>query len=898
MFILLSRSVAQTGHASNDLLKCSLLHDSLQVEESSFTFNNLNFINTGGARLDIEIYFTTPDFIDIISGKEIKANIDAGQNRIIPFRFAFTRKSIAVDWYPVTAEIRVRQTGAVIKKVFYIRPKENNNWRASLKQSSITFTGTDKEIVFEILLQNTGNSADTYKISFETGLRLDQAKKNLAVHLQPGAKTTVPVRILLNPAEMQVMSRQEVDVTIRSKNGEQKLMKQTIALIGHLYTGISERWNKMPLSLELNMMNLAGGQPFAYLNAMGYINLNDNARLSLQYQSNHYYKDISVNSQIARVEYEKGNLRLGLGSIVDFNQFLIDGVGAKFNYTGKNESTYEITGVRARTGQSLYYNAKIHRAWNEKINISSNIIANQDRAAKLNSYLALNRLDWTVNQSTKISIEAGAGTEQIERLKLDTSLHGLQWGYLIEKTGKNYQLRSNISWFSKNFPGFGKGSQNQLHEARWFSDKLSAGVYMENNHRSYNNAADSSVKLLFNIRTMEYGFRAGFKLPKGSIVFSPGVLTQKQDSMSAIEAKMYKIGLNANYQFSEKMSLSLYSNAGHVLLDKYPPNIKSINSITNMLTFQAHSYGFNVRYDEGPYYYYEIKQFINTPVRFRKIQVSPFLEVPVKKWNLSYRFQLNYLKETDRPDLYLLYNNLQYSSGKKGLDIGITGQWNVKGNDDPFVNLVIRKKLKVPVFKNRNSSNVDIRLFIDNNADGKFNEQDEPVQDALVVAGEACLMTNKEGIIEFRNVERKVIKIDLSHISHLRGWIPKGGYNQVVTPGSGTTQYIAFSKSKVVSGRLLLIRDSKSSLTMDLEAIRMIAVNRSGETFSALTNASGEFFFNLPAGDYTVTINQAVFDDNFRPVETTKLADLVNNDQLNLQFEIRQKKRQLNLHKQ
>jgi hypothetical protein len=85
---------------------------------------------------------------------------------------------------------------------------------------------------------------------------------------------------------------------------------------------------------------------------------------------------------------------------------------------------------------------------------------------------------------------------------------------------------------------------------------------------------------------------------------------------------------------------------------------------------------------------------------------------------------------------------------------------------------------------------------------------------------------------------------------------------------------------------------------MDLEAIRMIAVNRSGETFSALTNASGEFFFNLPAGDYTITINQAVFDDNFRPVETTKLADLVNNDQLNLQFEIRQKKRQLNLHKQ
>ena len=78
----------------------------------------------------------------------------------------------------------------------------------------------------------------------------------------------------------------------------------------------------------------------------------------------------------------------------------------------------------------------------------------------------------------------------------------------------------------------------------------------------------------------------------------------------------------------------------------------------------------------------------------------------------------------------------------------------------------------------------------------------------------------------------------------------------------------------------------------------MIAVNSTGETFNSLTNVNGEFFFNLPAGDYTITINQAVFDDNFRPVETTKLADLMNNDQLQLQFEIRQKKRQINLRKQ
>lgn len=84
---------------------------------------------------------------------------------------------------------------------------------------------------------------------------------------------------------------------------------------------------------------------------------------------------------------------------------------------------------------------------------------------------------------------------------------------------------------------------------------------------------------------------------------------------------------------------------------------------------------------------------------------------------------------------------------------------------------------------------------------------------------------------------------------------------------------------------------------MDLEAIRLIAVSTSGEVYNTLTNAAGEFFFNLPAGNFTVTLNESVFDDNFRPLETTKLADLINNDHLQLQFEIRQKKRRLNLRK-
>ncbi len=119
----------------------------------------------------------------------------------------------------------------------------------------------------------------------------------------------VPVKIFLTPKEIQSMSRQDIDITIRNKKGESKLMRQSITLIGSLYSGLTERWNKMPLAIELNLQNLASTQPFAYMNALGYVELNDKSKLSFQYQSNHYYNGFSVNAQIARMEYERGKMK-------------------------------------------------------------------------------------------------------------------------------------------------------------------------------------------------------------------------------------------------------------------------------------------------------------------------------------------------------------------------------------------------------------------------------------------------------------------------------------------------------------------------------------------------------------------------------------------------------------
>jgi hypothetical protein len=362
---------------------------------------------------------------------------------------------------------------------------------------------------------------------------------------------------------------------------------------------------------------------------------------------------------------------------------------------------------------------------------------------------------------------------------------------------------------------------------------------------------------------------------------------------------MYKITVNANWKISDKWWFSMFSNLGQIRIAADIQKHKPISTFNNFLSLQSSRYGLTLRYDDGPYYYYEIKQYLLSPVPFQRIQAAPFMQVPISKWNLFYRLQLNYSKEQPTNSNFLVVNNdVQYSSPNTGLDIGLITQYNVLSSEHPYVNFTVRKRLFMPVFKNKKSKNFTVVLFLDGNNNNKLDAGEKVVPGARILANNELLLTNEKGAVEFRNTELEVFSMDYSHISTLQGWIPKLGYSQQLKPGKEKLLLVPFTRSRIVVGNLALIRDDKSSLTMQLDGIRMIAVGSRGETFNTLTNSEGAFFFNLTADNYTITINQSVFDENFKPTETSKSIDLINNEKLNIQFEIRQRKRLINIRKQ
>jgi hypothetical protein len=109
---------------------------------------------------------------------------------------------------------------------------------------------------------------------------------------------------------------------------------------------------------------------------------------------------------------------------------------------------------------------------------------------------------------------------------------------------------------------------------------------------------------------------------------------------------------------------------------------------------------------------------------------------------------------------------------------------------------------------------------------------------------------------------------------------------------------IPFSKSCVITGCVRIELDAYSTQIIEPDHILVKATDSTGKEFSALTNAEGEYFINVPAGVYTVSLNPAAFTGSIRPVVLHQSVDLRIIQEATANFVLQEKRRSLRLLKQ
>jgi hypothetical protein len=191
-------------------------------------------------------------------------------------------------------------------------------------------------------------------------------------------------------------------------------------------------------------------------------------------------------------------------------------------------------------------------------------------------------------------------------------------------------------------------------------------------------------------------------------------------------------------------------------------------------------------------------------------------------------------------------------------------------------------------------------LFKDNNNNGVMDNDEESIAgQGLSVKGN-IFVTDKSGTITFKNIEKGEYKTDFGKGGKLRGWIPSAGPVQTFVIKGNQTIYVPYKVSKILQGKINLEIDSNSNLSFKVANIKVTAITIDKAdtiSYSTLSDENGEFYFNLPGGNYNVTVSPGAFDDNFRPTQFTQMVDLMNNDNKVVYFLVKQRKRTINIKK-
>jgi hypothetical protein len=880
------------------IFETKFLRDSILLDEKGFAFNSLTVRNISSSKLEIIITADLKEKIQLVNPLAQNLTLEAGETKVIPLRFNLVNSSIISGSFPVRFNFSLPASSRTIFNEFTARIQKNTKWRSVIDKANIIFKGAETSLPFNVTIDNRGNSEENYDISFEApdGIVVKGQKKSIT--LAANQSKTFEFFIENAGSSGRPISVHNGTVEVQVKNGaENRKYKIELIKLGSVYTEYISRMKKVPLTVELNANNLGNANPYYFARVYGTLDFNERERLKVYYQSDNYFKTGKAESFIGFAQYANKNITLHAGSIQEFNNFQVDGLGLRFQVRSSRSITdaYYVSGRNQNTsvaylGNTLYFGKKwtnISRAmyYDDKLNL-------------LKSGIAENELAYSINKNTHLVVMGGISLEKPDRKITPEEQRGMFYGYEFNHLGEKLSYSSLIKKYSDGYAGFNKGFNFQQHKIKYQGGKAFVQASFDLNVRSQNSFSEFGLNENFNIDSKIASLNFGLLTKKGTFTLGPALIYTKQDSASSFTQKSTVLNLNIFYSLGETGIISLISQTGYASLPK-DVFAKQIFVSSNFGSVSTKNFGLQYRFDHGPVYYYEVSQYIkNTSLNTTRYQLSPYLDFAFPKINLTTRFQYTMNREfiSEAKDDYVFYHFL-LRHPKTKWEAMVSGQYNLVEKQRSFLNLTYRRQISVPVVKNNKVRSGNFVFFKDINNNGTYDTGDQLLPDMQLFANKSMLLTDKQGAVQIANTDDDVLNVDFTSSNNTQGWIPLNGTKQAFTLTTKTkTQYIPFKKGKLLKGVINLVKDVNSTLYFSVQNIRVTAESSEGVKYTAITNEKGEFYFNVVNGNYIVSLPQ-IFDDVFKPVEFVKTADLTLNDTYTIVFEVRQKKRNVNIKK-
>ena len=894
IFLLPFSIFGQNRQLLPDNIQLHFLKDSFEVEANSFAFNSCSVLFTATGEVHAELSVSAPEDVSILTPqKNTLVTLSNDQQQMIPIRF-LPAGNLA-QWQAITLLLRIRETGQEFSGTFYFRQKANMKWKAALVQPEILRSQTDGDAEVSFWVENTGNVADEYRVTVDAAMPLLQSPEKV-MKLAPGERKMNSFRVSLRNLKTGRDNNEKINIRIRPKDGDEKLYIQQVTMVGSRYTENNPAWRQLPLYLEMSALRSPQTNPIYSAALRGQMDLSGSGKLLFDGRW-YNFTNPQRNARMGSVQFQNDAFSLRAGSIIDFHHFLINGTGLELKKKTKGGDV-DIAVIRGNIYNTTQYKTNWREKISSKVSLQSDNFSNQDFDRKVYSTLTVNNLEWQLSKKTKLALTLGGSYEQVRTFKDPKDFLGGALGYRLETGIKQLQVRSRVEQYSQSFAGFNKGFTFQDHELKQMIGRSYVSAFYQANKKIYTDIQDSLFTNLFNINNTEYGVRTGLNTKGFSLLLSGGRSMQQQDSVNSPLVEGWRTTASMLWNFAPQATLSLSTNMS-VMGIRHLATIAPIRAFNNYGSVQYKKLGFYFQYNTGPYYYFETRQYLQNQQDYRRVQLAPYFEQPFTRINSSLRLQLLYNEELPNNfSSFAINSQLSFSPPSFKGDVSINSSYNLKQVNASFVMVTVRKQLQLPVAKNRKSRSFSAILFRDVNGNNVFDEgTDEPLPHAMLLIHKQTMQTGSDGIMHFKNVGEGPFHVDLSRV-RVDGWMPSQGYQQTIIPlPKNKMLYIPFKPARIIKGDISLVSDAYSEKNFTVGNIRVTATGDDGSRYSTITDESGSFYFNLPAGHYIVNLNPEAFDKEFVAEETTQTADLLYNQQIDLHFQVRQQKRKINIRK-
>ena len=894
---------AEVSPNMNDQLRSAfttrLLYDSvISVSNKDFVYNTLTINNTTSGKLDIQVVVTSPAGWQMVTTNLVNVTLQPFGSTIIPMRFSPSIGNTS-EWAHARIEYRLNNVIDSRKSFFKMKVQEYAGFKAMLPNSNMVLTGYQKNVGLPVYVKNSGNTSGSYVVTANNQLLKLGSKQDIV--LSAGKDTTVYVPVQLSESQFSMLKKEDIKVTVTNSKGENINLIQVLSKVGNILKDHTSAYLDMPLQLEAGVMYTGSESPVQYYGALyGTLDFNDDNHLSMSMRSNTIAQGQTNQNSMVRFDFTGKHLQASAGNIQGAGEFMVDGYGVRLGYQWKSSNKAEVFGMlKSRVGDTKVFGAALHLGLNDHIRITDAFSLSTDNIRRVNSGILSQVTEFKIN-TAKLSLITGVGAEQNNGNLSDgtqNTLAGTSLGYNFQWDNKHFAAVSNVMMNSNSYPGIFKGQRLQAHDFRWLKGAGFVGGYYEYNFRKQNYWLDTLLLMdRFNLKTTNYGLKTGINLKGTNLVLAAGNQKQLQDGTENFQTSYNYLNLNISSLIAKKVFLNISSFGGVISATGDGPKDK-VFVTTTQGNLQYKTFGLSFRYDNGPYYHQEYAAYTDNHKKYERIIFSPFLELQLLKKSLSARLQGNFARTmpSDVSNTSVLAN-INYSH-PKGYDFNISGIVPVGGSNanQTYVSATFRMKLKTPFIAVRKYYNLKMVLFKDKNSNGVRDAGEEPVAGQTLSLNGDLFVSDGQGVVAYKNTERGVYKADFGYSSKLKGWIPSEGTIQKFELSGNSTIEVAYKVSRVLSGKLLVQVDSFSTTPFNPSNIKVSATSGKGEVFSTLTDDNGEFYFNLPSGNYIITLSELAFSDQFRPVQFSQSADLMSNHVKTIYFEIKQKRRQINI---